>query len=127
MYYFDKVSRVKPRANIQTRESVKPEQPKVQTKADKEISHAAKYMIGATALAATVAFGILMRKKLKRPKFKPITEELKRPLAQRPQPIPYEKPPMEPTPRAQWIYDKTERKLHATNPLIPEKVDKNTT
>ena len=126
MYYFNKLYGVKPRSkNILKKEVKQPEPPKVQTESDKEISRAAKYMIGATALAATVAFGILMRKKLKRQTFQPLTEKLERPLAHRPQAIPYETPPMKPTPRAQWIYDKTERKLHATNPLTPEKVDNN--
>ncbi len=127
MYYYNKVSSIKPRKSIAPEEKKKPEQPKVQSKSDKEISHAAKYMIGATALAATVAFGILLRKKLKTPKLKPITEELQRPLrhAEHAKPVPYETPPMEPTPRAKWIYDKTDKKLHATNPINEETIEKN--
>ena len=125
MYYYNKISSIKPRANIRNEEIKAPEQPKVQTQSDKEISRAAKYMIGATALAASVAFGILLHKRIKTPKLRPI-ENL--PLPNRAKPKPIETPDMQamtPNPRAQRIYTQTDEKLHATNPINSETIDKN--
>ena len=128
MYYFNRISSVKPRKNIVHEDVKKPEQPKVQTQSDKEISHAAKYMIGAMALAATVAFGIIAHKRIKSNALKKLKNELHdlpRPQSAKPVPKQVEVPEMKPTENAKRIYNKTDEKLHATNPINAETIDNN--